>query len=76
MPLYEYWCPECKKTFEKLRPMESKHSDVKCVRCGSPVKKMLSVFAAVGRSSEAEGYFTGGGGGCACGGNCSCQSRH
>ena len=75
MPLYEYWCPECKKTFEKLQPMGSKDSPVKCVRCGAVMKKMLSVFATVGRSGEAESYFMSGGG-CACGGNCGCGSRH
>ena len=76
MPLYEYWCPECKKTFEKLRPMGSKDSEVKCVRCNNaPVKKMLSLFATAGHSDEPD-YFIGGGGGCGCGGNCGCGRQH
>ena len=74
MPLYEYWCPECKKTFEKLQPMGSKESDVKCARCGVSMKKLLSVFAAVGRGSDGEAHFMGGR--CACGGNCGCGGHH
>lgn len=71
MPLYEYWCPECKRQFEKLRPMGSKDAEVKCPRCGSGVRRMLSVVAAVSRSDE--GYAASSGGGCACGrGGCGC----
>lgn len=70
MPLYEYWCLDCKAQFEKLRPMGSKDAEVKCPRCGSSVKRMLSVVAAVGRGGEgspASGGCGCGGGGCACG---------
>jgi putative FmdB family regulatory protein len=75
MPIYEYWCPQCRASFEKLRSMESKDSEVTCSRCGSHVKRMVSVFAAVsvGRSAESESYQAGRGG-CACGGNCSCRN--
>ncbi len=75
MPIYEYWCPECRAAFEKLRPMQSNDSEVTCPRCGSKVKKMLSVVAAIGRSSGDESYASGGGG-CGCGGNCSCRSNN
>src|SRR4051812_21382362 len=33
MPLYEYWCPECRAAFEKLRPMDGNDGEVKCPRC-------------------------------------------
>jgi putative FmdB family regulatory protein len=75
MPIYEYWCPECRSAFEKLRPMQSSDSEVVCPRCGSQVKRMLSVIAAVGRSSSDESYIAAGGG-CGCGGNCSCRSNN
>ena len=75
MPIYEYWCPECRSAFEKLRPMQSNDSEVVCPRCGSKVKKMLSVVAAIGRSSGDESYASSGGG-CGCGGNCSCRSNN
>ena len=75
MPIYEYFCPECRAAFEKLRPMQSNDSEVTCLRCGSKVKRMLSVVAAIGHSSD-ESYASGGGGGCGCGGNCSCGGHH
>jgi putative FmdB family regulatory protein len=75
MPIYEYWCPECRSAFEKLRPMQSNDSEVVCPRCGSGVKRMLSVIAAVGRSSDSDSYASSGGG-CGCGGNCSCRSNN
>ncbi|MFL5735515.1 MAG: FmdB family zinc ribbon protein [Chloroflexia bacterium] len=73
MPIYEYWCPQCRTQFDKLRPLGSSDAEVKCPTCGSGVKKMVSVFTAVGRSSD-EGYArpVSNGGGCACGGNCGC----
>jgi putative FmdB family regulatory protein len=76
MPIYEYWCRECKAQFEKLRPMGSSDREVSCPRCGSPVKKMLSVVAAVGRASEEGSYSMEGGFGCGCGGACSCRGGH
>ena len=75
MPIYEYWCPECKDRFEKLRPMGSKDAEVVCSRCGSAVKRMLSVVAAVGRSSTGERRPAAGGCGCGRGG-CGCHGHH
>ena len=46
---------------KKLRPMQSNDNEVTCPRCGSKVKKMLSVVAAVGRSHSDESYASGGG---------------
>ncbi len=74
MPIYEYFCPHCKTAFEKLRPIASSDSDIECPKCGSKVRRMLSVVAAISRSSEA-GQSYSGGGGCGCGGNCAC-GRH
>jgi putative FmdB family regulatory protein len=42
MPLYEYKCLECGKTFEKLTFHEG---EVKCPRCGGGVKKLMSPFS-------------------------------
>ena len=76
MPIYEYWCPECRETFEKLRAMNSKDSEVSCPRCGSAVKKMFSVVALVG-SKAGDADYRPAGGGCGCGGaGCSCHSRN
>jgi putative FmdB family regulatory protein len=75
VPIYEYFCPQCRSAFEKLRPMQASDSEVTCPRCGSKVKRMLSVTAAVGRSHNDESYASSGGG-CGCGGNCSCRSNN
>ncbi|MGA7732112.1 MAG: zinc ribbon domain-containing protein [Chloroflexia bacterium] len=72
MPIYEYFCSQCKSAFEKLRPMGASDAEVSCPRCGSKVRRMLSVVAAVSRNSEARQSY---GGGCGCGGNCGC-GRH
>jgi putative FmdB family regulatory protein len=78
MPIYEYWCPQCRASFEQLRPMGSKDSEVECPQCGSAVKRMLSVFAVAGlagrgRASVGEdSYSYSPAGGCGCGGACSC----
>jgi putative FmdB family regulatory protein len=71
MPIYEYWCAECKRQFDKLRPMGSKDSEVTCPRCGSSVRRMLSVVAAMPTArASADSYPSTGG--CACGGSCGC----
>jgi len=77
MPIYEYWCTECRQSFEKLRAIGSKDSEVSCPRCGAPVKRMVSVVAALSLSREGAGEMrASGGGGCACGGNCGCGHAH
>lgn len=79
MPVYEFFCPTCKSSFELLRSMRDYDHDADCPNCAAPARKTLSVFAAITntRSSSvmemlpmcgAEGF--GGGGGCACGGAC------
>ena len=44
MPLYEYECPKCKKTVEKL--LFGKEVDEKqlCPKCKNPMKRILSTF--------------------------------
>ena len=42
MPLYEYRCSVCGKTFEKLTFHEEEK--VKCPQCGGVVHKLLSPF--------------------------------
>ncbi len=45
MPIYEYRCEPCDKTFEKIRRM-SDETPVSCPDCGDEAKKQLSGFAA------------------------------
>ena len=73
MPIYEYWCSQCKTQFDKLRPIAGNDTQVTCPRCGSNVKRMLSVIAAVNKSGSEAHSTAANGGGCACGrGACGC----
>ena len=49
MPVYEFACRDCEKTFEIIRPMsESASGNVKCIYCGSAkVERVWSTVYAV-----------------------------
>ncbi len=77
MPLYEYYCSNCKSKFELL--VSHQHADdVVCVRChGEQVRRLLSIFALAGKAHEDNGYedieaSTGDDCGCG-GGSCGCH---
>jgi putative FmdB family regulatory protein len=77
MPLYEYYCSECKSKFELL--VSHKYADeVVCTKCHSEkVRRLLSIFAmahGTGEYSDSSyeeaassmGSCGCGGGGCGC----------
>ncbi len=69
MPIYEYDCPTCGVSFEKLVRSTASASKVTCPRCNSrKVKKRMSTFAhsVAGGSSTPKSE----GASCSCGGNC------
>jgi putative FmdB family regulatory protein len=76
MPIYEYHCADCDRSFECfVRPGGQ---ETECPAChGENIARELSVFAPA-RSSDTAGPMnggggaTGGGGGC-CGGGCGCR---
>ena len=69
MPIYEYVCMACESHFEEL---VRNGEEPDCPDCGaSNVRRQLSVFAAVGASSEPA--FGGSAGGGCCGGSCGCR---
>jgi putative FmdB family regulatory protein len=80
MPLYEFYCADCRAKFEVLSPYAKVSAgDVVCQTChGAHVRKLLSVFAARrGGDGEFGDSFdfaddASAGGGCDCGGHCSC----
>ena len=69
MPIYEYTCKSCQKTFDHLARTMSSDSAVKCPECGSPkTERALSVFA-VGGPAEQKSAAPSAGPGCGrCGG--------
>jgi putative FmdB family regulatory protein len=51
MPIYEYRCLDCGKTFEKIVPLNAGSTD--CEGCHSlRVEKLFSAFAVQGSSSS------------------------
>jgi putative FmdB family regulatory protein len=90
MPLYEYYCGDCKSRFEVLTSYEASQSNtVMCASChGTRVRKLLSVVARTRHGGDDAGEFgdfgDGGefgdegdddlGGSCSCGGACSCSN--
>ncbi len=77
MPLYEYYCQDCKSKFELLSSFTRADEGIICQHChGVRVRRLLSVFAARrggdGEFGDGEGFGSFSGGGCACGGACSC----
>ncbi|MBI2304879.1 MAG: zinc ribbon domain-containing protein [Chloroflexi bacterium] len=46
MPLYEYFCPQCQKEFELMRPLSKAEEPASCPRCGTRSEKLVSTFAA------------------------------
>jgi putative FmdB family regulatory protein len=76
MPVYEYFCSNCRTKFDALRPMSEADTAIQCEHCSSTrTVRVLSVFfASAGARGEASAMD--GGGGCGCGGACSCGHSH
>lgn len=82
MPLYEYYCADCRTKFEMLTPYAKADEHTVCQQChGTRLRRMISVFAAHrgGDGEFNDGYHFSGpddaSGGCACGGSCSCGAN-
>lgn len=80
MPVYEYYCADCEKRFEALRPMSQADAPISCPRCQTPnARKVLSVFAAISRDSGGSRLVaSSGASGCAScsGGSCATCGSH
>ena len=79
MPIYEYRCESCAEKFEVLTRFAERDTAQVCPACESTKTRVLvSSFAFGGGSGESSmsdfSSETTGGGGCACGGACSCGS--
>lgn len=59
MPLFEYHCPDCKATFEKL--LSKPEPARPCPTCGKPALRAVSTFAA-GQSGPIAGGCSAPGG--------------
>ena len=46
MPIYEYYCPSCKREFELMRPFSESGASAACPTCGTKSEKLVSLFAS------------------------------
>ncbi|RMD59550.1 MAG: zinc ribbon domain-containing protein [Nitrospirae bacterium] len=61
MPLYEYICNHCKKSFTLLQRVGASERETRCIYCGSSdVKKKLSTFSSIGGGGFFGGFPSGG----------------
>jgi putative FmdB family regulatory protein len=76
MPIYEYRCDGCESSFEILTSFAERDRAHACPSCESlKTHAVVSTFARTGGGeSPAPVDFGSGGGGCACGGSCSCRN--
>jgi len=49
MPLYAYWCPGCKVTYEQVHGMAEDRSKRPCAHCGSKLDPRIMQSAAWSR---------------------------
>jgi putative FmdB family regulatory protein len=69
VPIYEFRCGNCGRLFDRLVALDA--SEPSCPECGGvDVKRLVSVIAGLGASSEAAPASSG----CGCGGACACTN--
>ena len=73
MPIYEYTCPECDHTFEKLQLLREGPVAL-CPQCGSPAEKIMSASVGYIMKGENPGRPRGGRGAQGSGPCCGQQS--
>ena len=62
MPIYEYFCPECKSKFELLRRISEVDADAECPVCKTSSGRILSKFACYKKDSGGISSSVGGSG--------------
>jgi putative FmdB family regulatory protein len=59
MPIYDYKCRNCGKTFEMLRRMQDADRDLQCPDCHAhEVERLLSAFSTGGCGGTGSSRFT------------------
>lgn len=58
MPMYEYRCDSCGRTYEQLRRMSDADTDLKCPHCDSEQVERLVSACAIGGCGGGGSRFT------------------
>jgi len=69
VPIYEYRCDTCDDVFELRRPVEESSAPATCPAGHVDARRVLSVFATIGRSPAASSAPVA-----ACGPDCACAA--
>lgn len=54
MPIYEYFCSQCKLKFELMRPVSYAGENASCPQCHSESRRVFSPFVAFSRFAAVE----------------------
>jgi putative FmdB family regulatory protein len=74
MPLYEYYCADCRTKFEARRPMREADTAIACAECESQrTTRVLSLFAMIGSAKRSDSAMPSANFGGCCGGSCGCR---
>jgi len=53
MPVYEYYCADCKTKFDALRRMSQADDPIPCPHCGGTnTSRLISTFSAISKDSS------------------------
>jgi len=75
MPIYQYYCPECKEKFELLRRISQLEEPASCPKCKRSSTKILSKFASFSKDANGNTASVTGSGCSTCGAS-NCTSCH
>lgn len=77
MPIYEFYCPDCDKKFEKLCSLSQSGSQILCPNCqGTRAERCLSKFASFSKGDGGATRSIGGGSSCGSCSSSSCATCH
>ncbi|MBI4307463.1 MAG: zinc ribbon domain-containing protein [Chloroflexi bacterium] len=74
MPIYEYMCPDCRKTFEVMRSVSQSSDAAPCPTCHQSGRRVLSLFASFSKGADGATTAVAGTGGCSACSSHSCST--
>ena len=74
MPIYEYFCLDCKAKFELMRPVSKSSEPAECPKCKKSSERVLSAFACFSMDKSGIPSPIGGGSSCSSCSSSSCDT--
>jgi putative FmdB family regulatory protein len=76
MPVYEYFCQDCKNKFELLRPFSRSNEGADCPRCRKKADRIISRCYSMTTGESGTPQQLGGSSSCSSCGSGNCGSCH